>query len=146
MPLLFQTNPSLPLPVKNNGCLWLSLLYIIEKYTDLEFTLEGIVKDAEFLQARNVISRDPGNEYFPIYPQKFLDYYTPGKFSYKGIISLAYEFKPTDLSIQFWKRRDANIKHFSVGREQVEYDPGEDSSTIREGDLVSFRLIERNEK
>jgi len=126
-------------PISTWGCAFCSLLYHIEKVIGRLFTPKEILE----LWIRNYQEGDIDIESSMEKWQGVINDITD-RLTYLGHFSANYVPAEDELEILLFQRPDG-FKHFVVGdgKGGVEWDPYENSRTVREGEVVSKRIFRR---
>lgn len=126
-------------PIQEWGCAFCSLLYLLEKVTNATFTADYIIK----LWFRNYTEGDIDIESSMDNWQGVITDCTDD-LKYLGHFPPDYIPAENEYEILLFKRPDG-YKHFVVGdgKGGVEWDPWENSRSVKEGEIISKRIFRR---
>ena len=126
-------------PISTWGCAFCSLLYLLEKVTGITFTPKSILS----LWIKNYSEGDIDIESSMNDWQGVITDMTDS-LVYLGHFSANYVPAENEYEILLYQRPDG-FKHFVVGdgKGGVEWDPYENSRTVREGAVISKRIFRR---
>jgi hypothetical protein len=146
--MIFQTNPKLGSVINHFGCYMCSQLYLVEKYSKIPMTVEGVmtiyntaIKTVFDPKTKKMVI---GDECFVNDAQSLLK--LAGGKNLKALGTKPASYIPTkdEVEILCMYNPKTDFTHFVVGNGQskVEFDPiGGGSRTAREGYVKSKRIF-----